>query len=349
MGCALDLIPAAVVLIDSRPNHITNSSPYIVIRYDSMVRILVTGAAGFIGSHLSRALRILDHEVLMVDRFSNYYSTDFKTNRARSMNLLEDIENLDLNLSNSLQNFSDENIDVVIHLAGQPGIRVSYPEKLNYLSDNLNSFNNVLSWSLNRNVKKFLYASSSSVYETAKIKPFTESELLAVPSNLYPFTKWTNEYLAESLRRDSSMQISGLRFFSVYGPFGRPDMAIHRLIEAAHTGTTFSLNGNGTIERDFTFIDDVVTRIISLINFQGELENVYNIGGGSNISMMSLIDIVEKTVGKGVSIAVKPSHSADLKSTLADNSRINHLHGNCDWTSINQGISLTSDWYQRSK
>lgn len=292
---------------------------------------------------------MLGHEVFMVDRFSDYYSSEFKTDRAHSMNLLEEIEILDLNLSTSLLNFTGENIDMVIHLAGQPGIRVAYPEKLNYLDDNLNSFNNVLSWSLTNNVKKFLYASSSSVYETAQIKPFIESEILAAPSNLYPFTKWTNEYLANSLRHESTMQIAGLRFFSVYGPFGRPDMAIHRLIDAAYTGSTFSLNGNGSIERDFTYIDDVINRILSLIYFQNDLENVYNIGGGSNISMISLIDIVEKTAGKKVSIEMKPPHSADLKSTLANNSRINDLHGDSNWTSINQGIALTADWYRRRK
>jgi UDP-glucuronate 4-epimerase len=312
------------------------------------VRILVTGAAGFIGANVSQNLKSLGHQVFMVDRFSDYYSHDFKVKRVTDLNLYKDIDNLDLNIPNILDKFLDREIEAVIHLAGQPGIRVLYPEKLNYLSDNVNSFNNTLSWALKNGAKKFLYASSSSVYENARIKPFTELEILQAPSNIYPFTKWVNEYFAYSLAMDSKMEISGLRFFSVYGPYGRPDMAIHRLIEAAFTGQTFALNGDGEIDRDFTFIDDVSSRIVSLINHIGPLEHIYNIGGGSNITMNSLIKVVEETVGKKISIATKPAHKADLRSTLADNTRINKLHGDDHWTSINQGIALTFDWYKQS-
>jgi UDP-glucuronate 4-epimerase len=312
------------------------------------VRVLVTGAAGFIGANLSQKLKSLGHDIFMVDRYSDYYSTDFKINRVSSLNLLEDIYKLDLNIPNILDKFLNQQIETVIHLAAQPGIRVSYPEKLNYLNDNLNSFNNVLCWALNNGVKKFLYASSSSVYENAQIKPFTESEILRAPSNIYPLTKWVNEYLANSLAQDGDMEISGLRFFSVYGPYGRPDMAIHRLIESAFTGKTFELNGDGKIKRDFTFVDDVSTRILSLIDREGSLERIYNIGGGSSITMDSLIKVVEETVGNRISIVYKPAHSADLQSTLANNSRINEIHGDNRWTSINEGVALTSDWYKNS-
>ena len=313
------------------------------------MKILITGAAGFIGAHLSHKLKALGHELFMVDRFSEYYPGVFKRYRANSLNILKDIEVFDLNIPTSLQIFSGQGIETVIHLAGQPGIRVPFPEKLNYLNDNINSFNNVICWALGNNVKKFLYASSSSVYEHAQLKPFTETETLKAPSNLYPFTKWTNEYFASTLQSESHMEISGLRFFSVYGPFGRPDMAIHRMIEAAYAGSTFTLNGNGSIERDFTYIDDVVNRILSLVNYQGNLENVYNIGGGSNITMNSLIKIIEVAVGKSISIEMSSSHSADLKSTLADNSRINELSGDAQWTSITQGVDLTFDWYTKSR
>ena len=312
------------------------------------VRILVTGAAGFIGANLSQKLKNLGHQVFMVDRYSDYYSQDYKIKRVRDLNLYEDIENLDLNTPSILDKFLEKKIEIVIHLAGQPGIRVLYPEKLNYLNDNINNFNNTLSWALKNGVKKFLYASSSSVYENAKIKPFIESEILRAPSNIYPFTKWVNEYFANSLSADTTMDISGLRFFSVYGPSGRPDMAIHRLIEAAFTGQTFALNGDGEIDRDFTFVDDVCGRIISLIKYAGPLENIYNIGGGSNISINSLIKVVEETVGKRISIAIKPAHKADLQSTLANNSRINEIHGDSRWTSISQGIAITSDWYKNN-
>ena len=312
------------------------------------MRILVTGAAGFIGANVSQKLKVLGHQVFMVDRYSEYYSKDFKIKRVKDLNLYEDIEKLDLNIPNILNNFLDSKIDTVIHLAGQPGIRVLYPEKLNYLYDNVNSFNNVISWALKNGVKKFLYASSSSVYEKAQIKPFTESEILQAPSNAYPFTKWVNEYFANSLAEDSKMEISGLRFFSVYGPSGRPDMAIHRLIESAFTGQTFELNGDGEIDRDFTFVNDVSSRIVSLIRNPGPLEHIYNIGGGSNITMNSLIKVVEETVGREISIAKKPAHKADLQSTLANNTSINELHGDNRWTSIEQGIALTFDWYKQS-
>lgn len=315
----------------------------------SFMRILVTGAAGFIGANLAHRLKELGHEVFLVDRFSDYYSIAFKTARVQRYNLSDEIHTLDLNVPNTLNSFSEFEIETVVHLAGQPGIRVQYPGNLNYLNDNLNAFNNVISWALKNRVKKFLYASSSSVYEHASIKPFSESEILLPPSNLYPFSKWANEYLANSFKADNHMEISGLRFFSVYGPFGRPDMAIHRLIEAAFTGSPFSLNGNGEIERDFTYIDDVTSRILSLVSHHGPLDHVYNIGGGSSISMNSLIKVVEDKVGKAISIKRNPPVSADLQSTLANNSKINDLHGDKNWTSIDQGIRQTFDWYKNEE
>lgn len=314
----------------------------------SFMRILVTGAAGCIGANLAHKLKALGHEVSMIDRFSDYYSVEFKTARVQKLNLLKEIQVLDLNIPGALDQFSNKGIETVVHLAGQPGIRVPYPEKLNYLSDNLNTFNNVISWALKNDVEKFLYASSSSVYENARTKPFIESEILLPPSNLYPFSKWTNEHIANSLIEDCEMKISGLRFFSVYGPYGRPDMAIHRLIEAACTEKSFNLNGDGDIERDFTFIDDVTDRILTLIGYEGPLDKIYNIGGGSNVSMNTLIRVVENTVGKNISIQKKPRFSADLQSTLANNSRINDLHNSTIWTSIEAGIAKTFDWYKVS-
>lgn len=309
------------------------------------MNILVTGAAGFIGSNLSCKLLELGHPVFMVDRFSDYYSKSYKIDRASKLNLIQNIYDLDLNIPSILDVFKDSNIEAVVHLAAQPGIRVSYPKNLNYLFDNINSHNNILNWALNNGVKKFFYASSSSVYEFATTIPFDESESLNAPTNLYPFSKWVNERISNEFSENSEMYISGLRFFSVYGPYGRPDMAIQRLIEAAYSQNDFYLNGNGDIERDFTFVDDVSDRIISLLKFDCPLENIYNIGGGSSVSMNSLIEIVEKTVGKRISVKSRPQHEFDLRLTLADNSRINSVHGNDYWTPISQGIDETVKWF----
>jgi UDP-glucuronate 4-epimerase len=310
------------------------------------MNILITGAAGFIGANLATRLKSEGDQLFLVDRFSNYYSPELK--RVRVSNLLENsnIAEVDLNQPESLEIFSNCGIETVVHLAGQPGIRVQYPDSVNYLKDNINGFNNALNWSLRNGVKRFLFASSSSVYETARSVPFNESETLEPPKNIYAFTKWINESVASSFRSQSSMTITGLRFFSVYGPHGRPDMAIHRLIHSAVSGGEFNLNGNGNIERDFTYIDDVTLRIQALIKANNLSEPVFNIGGGSSISMKSLIALIEEKSHKKIAINLRPENPADLKATLADNRKMNAFFGKSNWTSIEEGVTKTIEWHQ---
>ncbi len=309
--------------------------------------ILITGAAGFIGSNLSHALIQLGKDVILVDRFSNYYSQDYK--RLRVETLLDGFKILDLDLADRESVFSNlkkKSIETIIHLGAQPGVRVKFPESTVYLRDNISAFSNVLELALMNGASKFLYASSSSVYQNSTLFPFTEKEELATPTNLYARSKWMNEKIAESFI-GQDLQIMGLRFFSAYGPWGRPDMSYLRMISASISGHPYFQNGDGSERRDFTFIDDIVKSLIKLLAHARYENSVVNIGGSQDRVMSELIQIIEASTGKPIKIVASPKSSQDLERTLADSERLNKLIGYVPSTSLEEGIGLTIEWAKK--
>jgi UDP-glucuronate 4-epimerase len=311
------------------------------------MKILVSGAAGFIGANLGKSLIASGHDCVFIDRVSPYYSTDLKKVRFKELTKSKLLE-IDTRDSALREIFRSERFDCVIHLAAQPGVRISYPESLNYFSDNIEGFISIAQMACEFEVPKFLYASSSSVYEKAKIFPFSERETLSKPDGIYPYTKWLDEEIACELSRISATKFLGLRFFSVYGPWGRPDMAYFRMIGAIFDKATFTLNGNGEIKRDFTFIDDVTDRITKLLENQDALPPVLNIGGGRAMSIKDLHSIIEMETGRKLNVRFAESSALDLPITLADGTLLNSIIGDFPYTPIEEGLRRTIDWFEDS-
>ncbi len=309
--------------------------------------ILITGAAGFIGSNLSHALIQSGEDVILVDRFSNYYSEDYKRLRVKA--LLDDFKILNLDLADRQTVFSSlrkKSIETIIHLGAQPGVRVKFPESTVYLRDNISAFSNVLELALVNGASKFLYASSSSVYQNSTLFPFTEKEKLATPTNIYARSKWMNEKIAESFL-GHDLQIMGLRFFSAYGPWGRPDMSYLRMISASISGQPYFQSGDGSERRDFTYIDDIVKSLTKLLAHSRYEDSVVNIGGSHDRVMSELIQIIEASTGKQIKIVESPKSTQDLERTLADPERLNDLIGYIPSTSLEEGIGLTIEWAEK--
>lgn len=319
------------------------------------MKIIVTGAAGFIGAHVAKYLAEAGNEIFCLDNFSNYYSIDFK--KARIENLLSPngikVENIDLCDREKIENYVRlKNPEMVIHLAAQAGVRLELSDSHKYTNANLSGFSNILQSTVLNEVPYFIYASSSSVYGDSTNHPYKESELGLKPLSFYGATKLSNEILAEALTSHSKTKSRGLRFFTVYGPWGRPDMAYFRLIQSLLNKTEFTLFGDGTLRRDFTFIDDAVESIYLLSQniIKNELKNsdIVNIGGGRPYSMNQLIEIVNTFSSEKLRIRKTESFNGDVKETIADSAKLKDLTGYVPLTSLEEGMSKVFEWANNS-
>jgi UDP-glucuronate 4-epimerase len=320
------------------------------------MRILVTGAAGFIGSALCEQLMLSNHEVTAVDNFTDYYDVSLKRLRVKELLSPLNLEVLNLDIcdqSKVEKIIASSNPEVVIHLAAQAGVRLSVSESRKYVDSNLVGFSNVLISTIEKKVPKFLYASSSSVYGDKAEIPYSESESNLHPSSFYGSTKLANELLVPTLVKNSATVARGLRFFTVYGPWGRPDMAYFRMIANAIVGTEFNFFGDGSIERDFTFIYDAVRSVINLmLELEGRqpgFSDVVNLGGGRPLSMNYLLEIVGSLTGKKVSFERYDTNLNDARKTMSDPSYIQKLISSKPSTKLEDGISMTIDWASRKE
>ncbi|ASY16695.1 NAD-dependent epimerase/dehydratase family protein [Candidatus Planktophila versatilis] len=308
------------------------------------MKILVSGAAGFIGAHLGSRLESEGHECVYLDRISPYYSPEYKKLRAQTL-LGDKLYEFEISDDRTEKLFADEDFECVVHLAAQPGVRVSYPHNLSYFRDNIEAFSRIASLAVKHNVPKFIYASSSSVYEKSESFPFVESEMLGQPTGLYPYTKWLNEGLAKKLHQLSNTKFVGLRFFSVYGPWGRPDMAYLRLIAAARGQFEFNLNGDGLIKRDFTFVDDVIRRLILLIESEENLPEVLNIGGSNEVSLLDLVNSIQRATGVSIPLHYVDPDGQDIPVTKSNGLLLDKTVGVFPYTSLDEGIMTTVKWF----
>jgi len=320
------------------------------------MNILLTGAAGFIGSALCKQLVESGHNVTAVDNFSNYYDVSFKQLRVSELLNPLNLEVLNLDICNkpSLDNLiKSKNPVVVVNLAAQAGVRLGVSESSKYVESNLVGFSNVLLSTIENKIPMFLYASSSSVYGNLAKIPYNELETNLRPTSFYGSTKLANELLTPTLVKNSATKARGLRFFTVYGPWGRPDMLYFRMIANAIAGTQFDFFGDGTIERDFTFIDDAVG---SVINLMSELEekspgfsDVVNLGGGRPLSMNYLMEVVASITGRRVNFQRFETNLNDARKTMSDSSYIQNLIGSKPSTKLEDGISKTIKWASRNE
>jgi UDP-glucuronate 4-epimerase len=318
------------------------------------MKYLITGAAGFIGSSLSRELSKSGHEVLGVDNFSPYYSPQLK--QLRISHLLTplgvEVKRMDLSeLQPFRQLVQDFRPDVIIHLAAQPGVRTPLGQSYQYIQNNLVAFSNVIQTTVEENIPEFLYASSSSVYGNSVNIPYREDDYAISPISIYGATKLANEILTPSYLNGSNTRARGLRFFTVYGPWGRPDMAYFRLIDAILNGSEFKKYGSGETKRDFTFIDDITEAIQKLTKELATrpegYSDVVNIGGGHPHSLNDLITMIGTQLGSLPNLIQSQSNPNDTNYTNADISRLLGITQNIPSIDLESGVRSTIAWAKK--
>jgi nucleoside-diphosphate-sugar epimerase len=312
--------------------------------------ILVTGCAGFIGYHLTQKLLKEGFEVIGIDNINSYY--DVKLKRLRLDHISSEkfsFQEMDIEDRNGLKKLFDENkIEKVFNLAGRAGVRASLSQPFEYFDTNTVGTLNLLDLCREKGIKTFVTASTSSVYSNVET-PFHEGQKVDMPISPYAASKRSAELMAYTYAFQYKMNISALRFFTVYGPFGRPDMSVLRFIRWVDEGKAIQLYGTGEQARDFTYVDDIVNGIIKSSE-QTNAFQVYNLGGGNNpISMLSLIAEIENQLGKKAHINHLEKHNADVDVTWAD---ITKAEKELAWkpkTELLEGLRATIAWYLNHK
>lgn len=332
-----------------------------------MQKILVTGAAGFIGFHLSKyLLETKEYKVIGIDNINDYYSTKLKKDRLEILKKYENFEfyKIDLKEKEKIEElFEREKFEYVVNLAAQAGVRYSITNPYAYVDSNLIGFVNILEACRNNPVKHLLYASSSSVYGGNKIVPFSTDHNVDHPVSLYAATKKSNELMAHAYSHLYKIPTTGLRFFTVYGPWGRPDMAYFSFTKNIMEGKAIKVFNHGKMERDFTYIDDIVEAMYKLIN-KIPKENkdwdekkdsisesfapykIYNIGNNSPVPLMEFINILEEKIGKKAEKIYLDMQPGDVLRTYADTSDLEKEINFKPSTKLADGLERFVEWYK---
>lgn len=329
--------------------------------------IVVTGAAGFIGFHLSKQLLLLGYHIIGIDNLNEYYDIALKKER---LSLLETNENfifykMDLaNQEEVLSVFKNHSINIVINLAAQAGVRYSLTHPHSYVHSNLLGFLNILEACRQFPVKHLIYASSSSVYGANTKIPFSEKDPVDHPVSLYAASKKANELMAHTYSHLYDIPTTGLRFFTVYGPWGRPDMAYYSFTRDIIEGNPIKVFNHGDMSRDFTFIDDIVEGIVKLLHRppkQLDERNrekpeasssyapfkIYNIGNNNPVKLLNFIQILEEKIGKKAKMVFLPMQPGDVKITYADITDLQRDIGFSPSTTLENGLASFVAWYKK--
>jgi UDP-glucuronate 4-epimerase len=315
------------------------------------VKYLITGAAGFVGSNLSSKFAQGGNIVLGIDNFSPYYSPELKKLRVNA--LLEprgvEVRNEDLSDLQAVQRIvKDFQPNVIVHLAAQPGVRTPLGKSYEYIQNNLVAFSNILQTAVEENIPEFLYASSSSVYGNSTQIPYREDDFSIRPISIYGATKLANEILTSAFVTGSNTRARGMRFFTVYGPWGRPDMAYFRLIDSILNRSEFRKFGGGEVKRDFTYIDDITEAIqkltAELITRPLGYSDVVNIGGGKPNSLNDLIAVISTQLSSSPKMIESASNPNDTSFTSADVSRLSELTQSAPTIDLASGVEMTIAW-----
>jgi UDP-glucuronate 4-epimerase len=322
--------------------------------------LIVTGAAGFIGYHTIEALIAKGvRNIIGIDNCNDYYDPALKDARLKALAKHGDavtFYHIDIADADALNKVFTEHKPLgVIHLAAQAGVRYSLENPHAYVRSNLDGFMNMLEMARHHNVKHMVYASSSSVYGANQKLPYSESDVTDHPVSLYAATKKSNELLAFSYASMYGIALTGLRFFTVYGPFGRPDMAYFKFTQSIYAGKPITVYNNGNMMRDFTYVDDIVTGVIASLESIPEPTEfgntsaparVFNIGNNNPENLGEFIDILEKHIGKKAIREYAPVQTGDVLSTYADIARINTATGFKPTTSLDKGLEKFIAWYK---
>ncbi len=310
-------------------------------------RILVTGCAGFIGMHLSKSLLEDNYKIFGLDNLNPYYDITLKESRLKILNQYDrfNFRNIDLTDKKNLSfYFKEIKPKVVINLAAQAGVRYSIQNPQSYISSNVVGFQNLLDCCKNNEIKLLIYASSSSVYGRNKKNPFSEDDYTDSPASLYAVTKKTNELMAHAYHNLYGLRSVGLRFFTVYGPWGRPDMAYYIFAKNIIEGKPIKVFNHGKMDRDYTYIDDTIQGIKSVLNQNFELE-LFNIGNNQTRCLQDLISIIENKLGKRAIIELLPFQSGDVQRTYADISKSVKMLNYSPKTNLEEGLDKFLNWF----
>ncbi|MFA0082359.1 NAD-dependent epimerase [Vibrio breoganii] len=329
------------------------------------MKYLVTGAAGFIGSAVVERLTDAGHEVVGIDNMNDYYQVSLKEDRLER--IVHDkfvFKNLDLADREGIATlFTEEQFDKVIHLAAQAGVRYSIDNPLAYADSNLVGHLTILEGCRHHKIKHLVYASSSSVYGLNKKMPFDTADSVDHPISLYAATKKSNELMAHTYSHLYGVPTTGLRFFTVYGPWGRPDMALFKFTKAILNGDEIDVYNNGDMQRDFTYIDDIVEGIIRIQEVIPETNNdwsveagspatssapyrVFNIGHGSPVKLMEYIEALEDALGIEAKKNFMPMQPGDVYATYADTEDLFKATGYIPQVKVKEGVKAFADWYK---
>ena len=331
--------------------------------------ILVTGGAGFIGFYICRELAKHDVNIICLDNLNDYYDVNLKIHRLSKLGFEADnlfVDNkvyksriypeklkfvkTDIEDQKNLEKIFEENkITKVCNLAAQAGVRYSLKNPYKYINTNICGFINILECCRNFNIKKLVYASSSSVYGNNTEVPFKESDFVDSPVSIYAASKKSNELMAYSYSHLYSLNSIGLRFFTVYGPMGRPDMAYYLFTKAIINGDPINVFNYGELDRDFTYIDDICEGVVKCINENKEgkvMHKIYNIGNNKPVKLLDFIKIIEKNIGLKAKLKMLPMQKGDVLTTYADTTKIYKDYLFKAKTDAEIGIKKFIDWYK---
>lgn len=314
-------------------------------------RVLVTGVAGFIGMHVAHALLRDGASVVGVDNLSPYYDVRLKEARLATLADKDEFELIELDLAEpapTAELFA-QRFDDVVHLAAQPGVRYSITHPQAYYRNNIVAFGHVLEGCRNTRVRHLVYASSSSVYGANHTLPFSEDQSVDHPVSLYAATKKANELAAHTYSHLYTLPTTGLRFFTVYGPWGRPDMAPMIFARAIVEGTPIRVFNHGDMQRDFTFVDDIVEGVLRVLAHPPSSTPpyaVYNIGNHQPVPLTTFIETLERLLGREAVKEFLPMQPGEVKATYASIDRLRELTGFSPSTPLDEGLARFVDWYR---
>ena len=329
------------------------------------MKILVTGAAGFVGFHLVKQLLNEGHTVIGLDNLNSYYDVHLKLSRLSELGISFDNDKSEMAVSSNyrefqfvkmdiidsaglLQLFSHQKFELIVHLAAQAGVRYSIDNPEAYIQSNLIGFSNILEACRKTNMNELIFASSSSVYGNSDRVPFHENDRVDNPVSLYAATKKSNELIAYTYSHLYGIATTGLRFFTVYGPWGRPDMAPFLFTKAIMEGKPIKVFNEGNLSRDFTYIDDIVAGINAVVNKRPAkgAHQIFNIGNSKPEKLMEFIGYIEQYTGKTANKEMYPMQPGDVYQTYADTSALQEYCGYIPRTTLKDGLKKFIDWYK---
>ncbi|HMN33295.1 MAG TPA: GDP-mannose 4,6-dehydratase [Chitinophagaceae bacterium] len=313
--------------------------------------ILLTGGAGFIGSHLANALLELGNKVTVIDNFDPFYSKEIKLKNIQSLvqNTNFKFQEMDIREMDQLQTHCNESYDMIVHLAAKAGVRPSIENPLEYQSVNVAGTQNLLEFAKIKKINHFVFASSSSVYGVNPHVPWKESDYVLNPISPYASTKISGELLGHVYSHLYNIRFVALRFFTVFGPRQRPDLAIHLFTKKIMNGEPINMFGDGSTRRDYTYVDDIVSGIIGACTYDEKMFEVFNLGNSQTVTLNEMISTIENTLSKKAIIHQMPEQPGDVPITFSDITKAKEKLNFNPQTSLKEGVEKFVEWLNKNK